>query len=116
MSNKLTIEKHPWDTAPAQYEARCEEIDALRAKLEEARNFVVDSECSCLPGGSPGNEGMSEHRIGWRNETMIDVFLTLHDGYVSFNYDEKAFQYCIEAMTEPNDTIVVHHEDNREEE
>jgi hypothetical protein len=73
---------------------------------------------------------------GWRQSgsgMMIDVFLTLHDGHVSFNYDEKyghvhcettnptfalarAFQYCIEAMTEPHDTIVVHYEDYREEE
>ena len=65
--------------------------------------------------------------------TMIDVFLSLNDGFVSFNYDEKyghvhcdttnptaalakAFQYCIEAMTEPHDIIVVHQEDLREEE
>lgn len=64
---------------------------------------------------------------------MIEVFLTLHDGYVSFRFGTrsgrypfdttnptaalaKAFQHCIEAITEPHDTIVVHHEDNREEE
>tara|TARA_R110002096_G_scaffold34615_3_gene98748 strand:- start:161 stop:373 length:213 start_codon:yes stop_codon:yes gene_type:complete len=68
-----------------------------------------------------------------RDETMIDVFLTLHDGYVSFRFGTtsgsepcdttnptaalaKAFQYCIEAMTEPYETIVVHHEDHREDE
>jgi len=64
---------------------------------------------------------------------MIDVFLTLHDGYVSFRFGTtsgsepcdttnaitalaKAFQNCIEAITEPHDIIVVHHEDLREEE
>ena len=63
---------------------------------------------------------------------MIDVFLTLHDGYVSFSFGTnsgsnpcdttnpvaalaKAFQHCIEVMTEPHEIIVVHHEDLREE-
>lgn len=75
----------------------------------------------------------AERERDGRNETMIEVYLTLNDTYVSFNYDEKyghvhcdttnpiaalakAFQYCIEAITEPHDTIVVHHEDHREEE
>jgi len=64
---------------------------------------------------------------------MIDVYLTLNDAYVSYRFGTcygsmpcdttnptaalaKAFQYCIEAMTEPHDTIVVHHEDHREDE
>ena len=62
---------------------------------------------------------------------MIDVFLTLHDGHVSFLFGTnsgsdpcdttnptaalaKAFQHCIEAITEPYDMIVVHTEDLRE--
>ena len=32
-----TIEKHPWDTSISEYENRCEEIDALRAGLEDHR-------------------------------------------------------------------------------
>ena len=61
---------------------------------------------------------------------MIDVFLTLHDGHVSYHFGTcygsdpcdttnptaalaMAFQHCIEAMTEQHDTIVVHHEDLR---
>jgi len=64
---------------------------------------------------------------------MIDVYLSLHDTYVSFHFGNvsgiepcdttnpttalaKAFQNCIEAITEPHDIIVVHHEDLREEE
>jgi hypothetical protein len=39
------------------------ERDDLRAQLEEACNFVVDSECSCLPGGSPGNGGTCERCV-----------------------------------------------------
>ena len=63
---------------------------------------------------------------------MIDVFLTLHDGHVSYRFGTSsgsdlcdttnptaalamAFQHCIEAMTEPHDTIAVHHEDLRED-
>ena len=58
-----TIEKHPWDTSISEYENRCEEIDALRAEVEEARNFVVDSECSCLPYASPEHGGMCERCV-----------------------------------------------------
>ena len=47
------------------------ERDTLRADVEEARNFVVDSECSCLPGGSPGNEGTCE-RCVWLEERDDD--------------------------------------------
>ncbi len=47
------------------------EIASLRAQLEEACNFVVDSECSCLPGGSPGNEGTCE-RCVWLEERDDD--------------------------------------------
>ena len=46
----------PW----VSYDDHAEAIATLRADVEEARNFVVDSECSCLPGGSPGNGGMCE--------------------------------------------------------
>jgi len=35
-------------------------IANLRAEVEEARNFVVDSECSCLPYASPEHGGMCE--------------------------------------------------------
>ena len=66
-------------------------------------------------------------------DVMIDVFLTLHDGHVSYRFGTcygsdpcdtsnptaalaRAFKNCIEAMTEPHDTIVVHHEDLRDDE
>ena len=51
--------------------AHAKEIASLRAQLEEACNFVVDSECSCLPGGSPGNEGTCE-RCVWLEERDDD--------------------------------------------
>ena len=44
------------------------ERDTVRAQLEEARNFVVDSECSCLPYASPEHGGMCE-RCLWLEET-----------------------------------------------
>ena len=64
---------------------------------------------------------------------MIDVFLTLHDGYVSFRFGTTsgsepcdttnpvhalavAFENCIFAITEPHEIIVVHQEDLREKE
>jgi len=63
----------------------------------------------------------------------MDVFLTLYTGYVSFRFGTtygsdpfdttnptaalaKAFQSCIEAITEPHDIIVVHTEDLRNDE
>ena len=39
------------------------EIASLRAQLEEACNFVVDSECSCLPYASPEHGGMCERCV-----------------------------------------------------
>jgi hypothetical protein len=50
----------PTDDGPwVSYEDHVQEIVTLRAQLEEVRNFVVFG-CLCLPGGSPGNEGMCE--------------------------------------------------------
>ena len=39
------------------------EVASLRAQLEEACNFVVDSECSCLPYASPEHGGMCERCV-----------------------------------------------------
>ena len=93
----------PWVT----YEDHAEEIARLRAEL-----------------------GPYSFR---KNQYTIDVFLTLHDGYVSFRFGTrsgsepcdttnptaalaKAFQHCIELITEPHEIIVVHQEDLREKE
>ena len=76
--NALRLEaERERDTLRAQVERRVKEVahlklaadkaererDDLRAQLEEACNFVVDSECSCLPGGSPGNGGTCERCV-----------------------------------------------------
>ena len=48
-----------WRTADTRERMNSQTIATLRAQLEEARDFVVFG-CSCLPGGSPGNEGICE--------------------------------------------------------
>ena len=60
-----------WQTADTRERMNGQTIAALRAEVEEARDFVVDSECSCLPGGSPGNEGTCE-RCVWLEERDDD--------------------------------------------
>jgi hypothetical protein len=63
-------------------------------------------------------------------DVMINVYLTLNDTYVSYRFGTsygsepcdtsnltaalaRAFKNCIEAMTEPYETITVHHFDLR---
>ena len=66
-NDRLEDEIHSvWKAARGENALRLEaeqERDDLRAKVEEAYIYVVESECSCLPYASPEHGGMCERCV-----------------------------------------------------